>query len=58
MLAVHSAAGYRERGLGVTLRVGAQDQEGLSARWATRRRAAARCRRRRSVGTGAVSGSR
>ena len=42
MLAVHSAAGYRERGLGVTLRVGAQDQEGLSAR----------CRRSRSAGMG------
>ena len=30
MLAVHSAAGYRERGVGVTLSVGNQDQEGLS----------------------------
>ncbi len=30
VLAVHSAAGYRERGVGVTLSVGNQDQEGLS----------------------------
>ena len=30
MLALHSAAGYRERGLGLTLTVGNQDQEGLS----------------------------
>ena len=30
MLAVHSAAGYRERGVGVTLSVGNQDREGLS----------------------------
>jgi len=30
MLAVHSAAGYRERGLGVTLSVGDRDREGLS----------------------------
>ena len=30
LLAVHSAAGYRERGVGVTLSVGNQDQEGLS----------------------------
>ena len=30
MLAVHSASGYRERGLGLTLSVGNQDQEGLS----------------------------
>ena len=30
MLAVHSAAGYRERGVGVTLGVSNQDREGLS----------------------------
>ena len=30
MLALHSAAGYRERGLGLTLAVGEGDEEGLS----------------------------
>ena len=48
-LAVHSAAGYRERGVGVTLSVGNQDREGLSLsvspRWATRPWGAARCGR-------------
>ena len=31
LLAVHSAAGYRERGAGLTFEVGSEDREGLSA---------------------------
>ena len=37
MLAVHSAAGYRERGVGLTLSVGNEGQEGLSLSVSPRR---------------------
>ena len=36
MLAVHSATGYRERGLGLTLSVGNKEQEGLSLSFSPR----------------------
>ncbi len=50
LLVLHSASGYRERGAGVTLGVGNQDQEGLSLSVSPRcgrsRSTAATCRRR------------